>query len=285
PQAGTDLDAQTSQSTIENGAPTSAPEERTTFQYVDAPVPPDTNLAAYFSFYRPIFISGNSYSVQLLSSIQVMELNPVDWIRNAGPGDTLPNLLSCFTYIRGDPRLSFRISNPASFAANITFFFIPPGGAVPSGAFTNIQLEDNYHVRCSVDPVSEQTVCLSIPYCNPLSAIPTSFMGFADFQGGNDIVNTTFGTVVITVEFQGSVPAASYPTIYAGLAFGNFAAWVPRSPPTTASAPSTASLAFTLHGEEEEAPPRRDPRPTALELFQKHKATHPRLPIALARRQ
>nr|YP_009167350.1 VP1 [Kobuvirus cattle/Kagoshima-2-24-KoV/2015/JPN] len=273
PQAGEDLDAPTSTSSIESGAPVSAPETRTTFEYKDAPRPPDSMLANFFSFYRPIFVSGSNYSIQLTSGIQIMELNPVSWISNAGPGDTLPLLLSCFTYIRGDPRVAIRVSNPAAYAAYLSFFFIPPGGAVPNTNFTNIQLGDCYNVRATVGPTAEETICLSIPYANPLSAIPTSFMGFADFTGGTDVVNTTFGTLVITVTFQGNVDTSQYPTIYPSIAFGNFRAWVPRAPPTTASAPSTTSSAFS------------DPRGTALEYYRLHVATHPQLPIALSRRQ
>nr|WIM64418.1 polyprotein [Aichivirus D] len=273
PQAGEDLSAETSTSSIESGAPVSAPETRTTFEYKDAPRPPDTRLNNFFSFYRPIFMEGDNYSTQLTSGIQIMELNPVSWIRNAGTGDTLPLLLSCFTYIRGDPRVAIRVSNPAAYAAYLSFFFIPPGGAVPNTNFTNIQLADCYNVRASIPPTAEETICLSIPYANPLSAIPTSFMGFADFSGGTDVINTTFGTLVITVTFQGNVDTSQYPTIYPSIAFGNFRAWIPRAPPTTASAPSTTSAAFS------------DPRGTALEYYRLHVATHPQLPIALSRRQ
>nr|WCS91597.1 polyprotein [Aichivirus D] len=273
PQAGEDLSAETSTSSIEQGAPVSEPETRTTFEYKDAPRPPDTRLNNFFSFYRPIFMEGDNYSTQLTTGIVMMELNPVTWIRNAGTGDTLSLLLSCFTYIRGDPRVAIRVSNPAAFTAYLSFFFIPPGGSTPNTNFTNIQLADCYNVRASIPPTSEDTICLSIPYANPLSAIPTSFMGFADFSGGTDVINTTFGTLVITVTFQGTVDTSQYPTIYPSIAFGNFRAWIPRAPPTTASAPSTTSAAFA------------DPRGTALEYYKLHAKAHPQLPIALARRQ
>nr|WGC84462.1 polyprotein [Caprine kobuvirus] len=273
PQVRDDLNAPTTTSSIEGGAPSSAPETRTTFEIRDAHRPPDTILQNYITFNRPIFDSGSEYSAQLSTGIQVRELNPVSGNLYAGSGDTRLLCILLFTYVRGDPRLAIRVSNPAAFTAHISFFFIPPGGAVPNSNFTNVQLADCYNVRAPVAPTKRETVCLSIPYANPLSAIPTSFMGFADFSGGTDVVNTTFGTLVITVEFQGTVDTSQYPTIYPSIAFGNFRAWVPRPPPSTASAPDSSAAAFA------------DPRGTALEHYRLHAARHPQLPIALARRQ
>nr|QGH59214.1 polyprotein [Porcine kobuvirus] len=238
-QAADDADAPTPVSNIESGSATTVPEPRTNFSYTDNPTPPDTNLQRFFSIYRPIFVNGENYSVGFTAGTgYTFPLNPVDWVAVAGPGDTLPLLLSCFTYFTGDPRVALTFSNPAPFAACITIYFAPPGSSPQTGDTSAASMGCFYSVQTSVPPTSEATIPISIPYASPLSAIPLSFFGFSDFAGGHDVVNTTLGTLYIRVTFQGEVPDPTYITIDAQIAFGNFCGYVPRAPPPLGTSPT-----------------------------------------------
>nr|NP_859021.1 VP1 [Aichivirus B] len=231
--AGDGIEAPTPVSNLENGEAAHTPEPRTTFQYSDNPSTPETNLRRYFSVYRPSFMQGNKYGITATAGVHSVTYNPVEWIANAQVGDTLPILLSTFTYFRGDPRVAFTISNPAAYTAQVTFHYFPPG-ATPYDATSpnaSTDLANCFTVDAQIPPTSMDTVCLSFPYLSVLSAIPTSYFGFSNFQGGSDVLNTTLGTIVIYVGWQGDAPTGTALTIYQKIAFGNFRGFVPRNPP------------------------------------------------------
>nr|UOF38920.1 polyprotein [Bovine kobuvirus] len=244
-QAGEGIEAPTPISNLENGEATHVPEPRTTFAYTDNPSTPETNLRRYFSVYRPVFMQGNQYGITAAAGVHSVTYNPVEWIANAQAGDTLPLLLSAFTYFRGDPRVAFTISNPAAYTAQVTFHYFPPGATPYDASAPNAStdLANCFTVDAQIPPTSMDTVCLSFPYLSVLSAIPTSYFGFSTFQGGSDVLNTTLGTIVIYVGWQGDVPPDTALTIFQKIAFGNFRGFVPRNPPklTAYSQPTTTT--------------------------------------------
>lgn len=247
-QAGEGLEAPTPISNLENGEATTTPEERTTFSYTPNPQPGETNLCRYFSVYRPVFVYGDQYTMYAQQGVHSIEYNPIKWIANAQAGDTLPLLLSTFTYFKGDPRVAFTISNPAGYAAQITFHYQPPGAPPYNPDIPNsfVDLGNCFTVEAQIPPTSMDTVCLSFPYLSTLSAIPTSYFGFSNFNGGNDVLNTTLGTIVMSISWQGEVPDTTALTITQKIAFGNFRGFVPRAPPslTAYSQPRVATRLF-----------------------------------------
>ncbi|ATY47699.1 polyprotein [aichivirus A7] len=217
---------------IEMGAADNAPQNRTTFNYTENPTPPDTSLRNFFSFYRLLPLGDGTPTLSIpLDSAAEIPLNPIHWISNADVAG-LSSMLSCFTYVAADLRLTFRFSNPNGIPCTVLVAYAPPGATLPRNPTR--QILSNFYmaeVPCSADDAS--LVSFSIPYTSPLSAIPTSYYGWEDWSGANfgDLSTGSWGTIVLLPSASTTVPADLDLVISCWLSFGNFSAWVPRAPP------------------------------------------------------
>ncbi|AIK67137.1 polyprotein [aichivirus A5] len=231
---------------IEMGASDNTPQERTTFQYTENPNPPDSNLQNFFSFYRLLPLGDGTPALSLsLQSAAEIPLDPIHWLSNADVAG-LSSMLSCFTYIAADLRLTLRIGNPNGIPCTLLLAYAPPGATLPRNP-TRQYLSNFFmaEVPCSADQAS--MVSFSVPYTFPLSAIPTSYYGWEDWSGTNfGILSTgSWGTLILLPEASSSVPADTPLSITCWLAFGNFQGWVPRAPPPLPSLPSPQPTPIT----------------------------------------
>lgn len=98
-----DLDAPQDTANIENGASDNTPQPRTTFDYTENPLPPDTRLENFFSFYRLLPLTDSPMLSLPVTDVAQVPLDPIHWLKNADVSG-LASMLSCFTYIAADLR-------------------------------------------------------------------------------------------------------------------------------------------------------------------------------------
>nr|UZV41923.1 MAG: polyprotein [Feline kobuvirus] len=237
-----DLDAPQDTANIENGAADNKPQDRTTFEYTENPLPPDSNLQNFFSFYRLLPLSQTQPSVPLPQGETAMvSLSPLNWQTTANYTG-LAAMLSCFTYIAADLRFTLRISNPNGVPATVLIAYAPPGATLPRNP--DRQMLSNFFMSEVPLTASNATlVSFSIPYTSPLSAIPTTYYGWEDWSGTNFGVLQagSWGSLLLMPTFPTEVPHADPLSATMWVAFGNFKAWVPRPPPPLPPLPTPTS--------------------------------------------
>lgn len=241
-QAGSeDLNAPQDTANLENGASDNSPQPRTTFDYTENPVPPDTKLENFFSFYRLLPLTSTpSLSLPIGDAASVI-LDPINWIKNADVSG-LAAMLSCFTYVAGDLRFTLRISNPNGAPVSVMVAFAPPGSTIPANPDRQA-LSNFFMAEVPVEASAATLVSFSIPYTSPLSAIPTSYYGWEDWSG------TVFGMLetgswghLLMIPTPSVDQMAIDLSLTAWVAFGNFRAWVPRPPPPLPPLPTAAPV-------------------------------------------
>nr|QXR02152.1 polyprotein [Canine kobuvirus] len=168
-----ELSAPQDTANIENGASDNSPQPRTTFEYTENSLPPDSNLENFFSFYRLLPLGSNTNpSIPLPNgTVAQLPLDPLHWQQSADVAG-LTAMLSCFTYIAADLRFTLRISNPNGLPTSVLIAYAPPGATIPQNP--DRQMLSNFFM--AETPISESNTTLisfSIPYTSPLSAIPT----------------------------------------------------------------------------------------------------------------
>lgn len=238
-----DLDAPQDTANIENGAADNTPQPRTTFDYTENPHPPDTILENFFSFYRLLPLAdGPTLSLPITEAAQV-PLDPIHWLKNADVSG-LASMLSCFTYIAADLRLTLRIANPNGLPVSLIVAFAPPGATIPSNP-TRQSLSNFFMAEVPVTATAATLVSFSVPYTSPLSAIPTSFYGWEDWSGANFGVLQTgsWGSLLFFPSLPSQGAALLDLSLTCWLAFGNFKGWVPRAPPPLPPIPTPATEA------------------------------------------
>lgn len=251
-----DLDAPQDTANIENGAADNSPQPRTTFDYTSNPLPPDSNLANFFSFYRllPMSSGGGPTAPLPLSSVARIPLDPTQWLQNADVSG-ISSMLSCFTYVAADLRFTLRFSNPNGMPISVMVAYAPPGATVPD--YPTVQVLSNFFMaEVPVPALTATLVSFSIPYTSPLSAIPTSYYGWEDWSGTNfgQLSGGTWGTLLFFPQASTQTPAALDLSLTTWISFGNFKAWVPRPPPplpplpTPADQPEKSSLVVRRQG-------------------------------------
>ncbi|AVX29483.1 polyprotein [Marmot kobuvirus] len=237
-----DLDAPQDTANIENGAADSTPQPRTTFDYTENPLPPDTKLENFFSFYRllPLTTSSPNLPLPVTDAAQV-PLDPIHWQENADVSG-LTAMLSCFTYITADLRLTLRISNPNGLPISVMVAFAPPGATIPTNPDAQ-SLSNFFMSEVPVTASSSTLVSFSIPYTSPLSAIPTTYFGWEDWSGANfGILRTgSWGTLLLLPQPPSSTSVLLDLSLTCWIAFGNFKGWVPRPPPPLPPLPTPST--------------------------------------------
>nr|QQM16352.1 MAG: polyprotein [Kobuvirus sp.] len=240
-----DLDAPQDTGNIENGAADNTPQPRTTFDYTENPLPPDTKLENFFSFYR-LLPMGNNGAPSLsfpANEGTIIPLNPINWLQGADVSG-IASMLSCFTYIAADLRITLRFSNPNDNPATMLVAFAPPGATIPLHP-TRQMLSNFYMAEVPVSAATSTMVSFSIPYTSPLSAIPTSYFGWEDWSGTNfgQLSSGSWGNLMLipSLAVDSAIPFDFQLSCW--VAFGNFKAWVPRPPPPLRLLPTPAANA------------------------------------------
>lgn len=222
------LGFQSGDETIGGGQPSTEPLAVDTFSYPYHPGLPDTVLANYFSFYREAAFS--STTLALPGTLQI-PLTP------HASNSIIGNLLSAFTYYRGDLRVALEITCSVQQPISLTMAFVPPGATTPS-TITQNTLANFYAVTQVV--TASATICLSIPYTSPLSALMTQYCGWQAYNSTTfgTLLTNTLGTLVLLANKQ-AFDSPEEITVTPFFAFGNFRAWLPRPLPPTNAAPAT----------------------------------------------
>lgn len=225
------LGFQAGDETIGGGQPTTAPLAVDTFSYPFHPGLPDTVLANYFSFYREAAFT--STTLALPGDLQI-PLVPHQ------SNSIIGNLLSAFTYYRGDLRIALEITCSVQQPITLTMAFVPPGATIPTTISQNT-LANFYAVTQVV--TASAVICLSVPYTSPLSALMTNYCGWQAYNSTTfgSLLTNTLGTLVLLADKQ-AFDSPEEISVTPFFAFGNFRAWLPRPLPPTNALPPTVKV-------------------------------------------
>lgn len=236
-----DLDAPQDTANIENGASDNTPQPRTTFDYTENPLPPDTRLENFFSFYRLLPLTDSPMLSLPVTDVAQVPLDPIHWLKNADVSG-LASMLSCFTYIAADLRFTLRIANPNGLPISLIVAFAPPGATIPSNPDRQA-LSNFFMAEVPITATAATLVSFSVPYTSPLSAIPTSYYGWEDWTGTNFgiLQSGSWGTLLFLPSLPSQGAAVLDLSLTCWLAFGNFKGWVPRAPPPLPPLPTPSA--------------------------------------------
>lgn len=238
---------QAEDNTIGGGQPETAPTAVDTFHYPTHHGLPDTVLSTFFSFYRDFWLDNNNIT---FGEPTLVNLTPA-----TNNTSVLQQLLSAFTYFKADLRIACSFTGSFQQPFTINIGYIPPGATLTSAV--NVQDLSNFFM-VSQTLTAEATICLSVPYNCPLSAMMVQFCGWENYSGQNfgQLMSNTFGALVIFP--QKSVyesPETLNMNVY--IAFGDFKAWLPRPLPIPGSPPTLEAQPSHQAGEEEVEVPER----------------------------
>ncbi len=178
--------------------------------------PVDTDLCAYFSFYRSW--PGGDVTFTGSDTYYLVDFDPIN-----APPSFLSSLLSAFTYFTADLRVTYTVHADSVGVLNVAF--APPGATIPVNWDVD-KFSAYFHSSFPLAP-GTQHISFSIPYCAPYSALSTSFSGFSTFDSSSfGLLNgNTFGTLVLNCNVTGSATCR--------VAFGNFQGFIPGPVPAT----------------------------------------------------
>nr|QJF11790.1 polyprotein [Grey squirrel kobuvirus] len=262
--AGTEVPAATA--TIEAGEPTNEVTPRTTFEHAQPPPEdPDTLLINFFSFYRWFGLTSDGSDLEVAPNVwHQLPLDPTKFF-----GSTVSTLISVFTFLAADVRMTFRIRNVDGVARSLVFAYVPPGATVPS-VLTLEQLSNYTVIDQPISTGASEDISMSFPYASPQNALVTCFDGYETVDGTNygHLHSNTWGTLIFGFIGEGDPLYMS-----AWIAFGNFRAWVPRITPSLGASVNLASALTPANYLSLKQIPRPRPRNRGVVRRQKNSST------------